>query len=329
MLAWPHADTDWAYILDEVRQCYKDIARHIVPGEDLIVVTPDVEMARADLGDLIASYRGKTHIYDLPTNDTWARDFAPVTVEVDGHMTPLDYQFNAWGMKYAADRDNLVSQRLDARQLFKQPLVDYHNFVLEGGSIESDGNGTLMTTASCLLAPNRNEHYTRADIDRFLQETLGVSNIIWLDHGYVAGDDTDGHIDTLARFAPGNTIVYNGPGNQNDAQAESLAKMRQELQAARNAAGEPYRLLELPMPEPIADEDGSRLPATYANFLVMNRRVLVPTYRQPSLDAQALAVIHAAFPDREIVGIDCTPLIKQHGSLHCVTMQFPTNTLNL
>lgn len=329
LIAWPHAATDWDYILEETVACYKQIARHILDCEDLIVVTPNVEQAKADMAGIMAHAPHQVHFYCIDTNDTWARDFGPVTVSVDGHTTAIDFKFNAWGMKYAADKDNQIVRQLDAHHIFNQPVVDCHDFVLEGGSIESDGNGTLMTTTSCLLACNRNEKMQLPDIEQYLKATLGAKHIIWLKHGMVAGDDTDGHIDTLARFAPGNVIVYNGTGDQHDAQARSLDEMKKELAAARNSEGQPYRLVELPLPRPIYDEKGCRLPATYANFLVTNGQVLVPTYNQEDIDAKALETLQQAFPGRTATGIDCTSLIKQHGSLHCVTMQIPHNTLKL
>lgn len=329
LIAWPHAATDWNYILKDTIACYKQIAQHILACEDLIVVTPDVEQAKADMASVIVQAAHRVHFYCIDTNDTWARDFGPVTVSVDGCMTALDFRFNAWGMKYAADKDNQIVRHLAACHIFEQPVIDCHDFVLEGGSIETDGNGTLMTTTNCLLACNRNEKMQQPGIERYLKATLGIEHIIWLKHGMVAGDDTDGHIDTLARFAPGNVILYNGTGGQHDAQARSLDEMKHELAAARNCDGQPYRLIELPLPRPIHDENGHRLPATYANFLVTNGKVLVPTYEQPDNDTMALNTIQQVFPGRAVAGIDCTSLIKQHGSLHCITMQIPQNTLKL
>ena len=194
---------------------------------------------------------------------------------------------------------------------------DHLDFVLEGGSIESDGKGTIFTTACCLMAPHRNQPLTQQEIEERLKEWLGAERIVWLNHGSLIGDDTDGHIDTLVRICPNDTLLYTG----GDEAHPDLAEMEKELQALRTLEGKPYRLLKLPLPRPIYD-DGDRLPATYANYLIVNGAVLVPTYKQPDLDAEAMRIIGEAFPDREIVGIDCCAVIKQHGSLHCCTMQY-------
>lgn len=317
LLAWPHAATDWRDMLDEARACYVEIAKAILKYEPLVIVSPDGLPAR-DIEQLSAASHRILNCL-ISTNDTWARDFGPITIFRGGIPTPLDFRFNAWGLKYAADKDNLVNLRLDGQRLFKQPLASRQGFVLEGGSIESDGRGTVMTTSRCLLAPNRNDHMSKEDIEEYLKLSLGAKKILWLNHGEVEGDDTDGHIDTLARFAPGRTIVYNG-GDE---------KMLEELKAFTNAEGEPFNLMELPLPDAIVDAAGKKLPATYANFLVINGAVLVPVYGQPEHDQEALKVMADAFPGRAIMGIDCRPLIRQHGSLHCVTMQFPKNSLNL
>jgi agmatine deiminase len=198
--------------------------------------------------------------------------------------------------------------------------------ILEGGSIESDGKGTILTTAECLLNPNRNPHLSRQEIEEELLSLLGAEEVLWLENGYLAGDDTDSHIDTLARFAPDDTILYVACDDPDDEHFESLKAMREELETFRTRDDKPYRLLPLPWPQARHDENGQRLPATYANFLVINGAVLVPTYDDPS-DATALKIIAKAFPGRKIIGIDCLPLIEQHGSLHCVTMQMPKGVL--
>ena len=205
--------------------------------------------------------------------------------------------------------------------------TDHLDFVLEGGSIESDGHGTLLTTSECLLSANRNDRLNRADIEERLKAFLHVERILWLDHGYLSGDDTDSHIDTLARFCPDQTIAYVKCEDRKDEHYEALARMEEQLRTFRTLQGTPYRLVALPMPEAIFDEDGQRLPATYANFLVVNGAVLMPTYHQPALDEQARKALQKAFPQHEVVGIDCRPLIRQHGSLHCCTMQFPVPVL--
>ncbi|MBO7108674.1 MAG: agmatine deiminase family protein, partial [Prevotella sp.] len=235
--------------------------------------------------------------------------------------------FNGWGEKLPAELDNAINRRLYEDGSVKGEYVNHLDFVLEGGSIESDGKGTIFTTSCCLLAPHRNQPLTKEQIEERLKEYLYADRVLWIDHGQLTGDDTDGHIDTLVRIAPNDTLLYVGCDDPQDEQYEGLRLMEEQLRTFRTIDGKPYTLKKLPMPHPIYDEDGQRLPATYANFFIINGAVLCPTYAQPDLDAEALHIIGEAFPDREIVGIDCHSLIKQHGSLHCCTMQFPIGVL--
>lgn len=327
MMAWPHENTDWKGILEEAIACYTTIASFILRHEDLIVATPFLNLAQKDLADVKAEH--SIHYLQVPTNDTWARDFGAITVLRERLPVPIDFKFNAWGLKFPANEDNLINRRLASCGLFRTQLLNCQGFVLEGGSIESDGQGTLLTTAQCLLSPNRNGDLLQDEIEAFLIKTLGIEKVLWLHHGEMPGDDTDAHIDTMARFAPGNIILYNGNSYTSKYKNESLELMRDELSHFSNARGERYKLMELPVPLPIFDDSGQQLPATYANFLVMNRQVLVPVYNQPDLDELAQNIIATAFPEHEVCSVDCTPLIQQHGSLHCITMQFPLNTLNL
>lgn len=298
-LTWPNKDTDWAPILPEITAVYEEMAHEIRKREPLLIV------------DKIAH------------NDTWARDHGFITVEdtVGGHTSKelvlLDFKFNGWGEKFEAALDNQINKHLYEQGLVKGRYEDHLDFVLEGGSIESDGKGTVFTTTECLMAPHRNQPLTKPEIEERLKKWLGAERIVWLNHGSLIGDDTDGHIDTIVRICPNDTLLYTG----GDEAHPDLALMEKELEGLRTLQGEPYRLLKLPLPRPICD-DGERLPATYANYLVVNGAVLVPTYRQPNLDNEALSMIGKAFPDREIVGIDCCAVIKQHGSLHCCTMQY-------
>jgi agmatine/peptidylarginine deiminase len=287
-------------MLDEITATYDEMAREIAKRENLLVV-----------GE--------------PSNDTWARDHGFITlVDDEGHARLLDYCFNGWGEKFPAELDNAINRRLYEEGKVKGEYTDCLDFVLEGGSIESDGKGTVFTTTGCLLAPHRNQPMTQADIEERLKQDLHAERIVWIDYGHLTGDDTDGHIDTLVRICPDDTILYVGCEDPEDEQYKDLQLMKTQLTTFRTLEGKPYRLMELPMPRPIYDEDGYRLPATYANFLVINGAVLCPTYDQPDLDAEALRLIGEAFPDREIVGIDCRSVIKQHGSLHCCTMQYPS-----
>jgi len=326
LIAWPHKDTDWAYMLDDVTNCYRDLAYAIAgTGTTLVVIAPDITIPKKYLNDIDSS---RIIFCQVDTNDTWARDFGPITVIDSGIGKKLvDFCFNGWGLKFAACLDNLISSRLSHASLFKAPLENRLGFVLEGGSIESDGQGTILTTSECLLSPNRNGDLSREQIELYLGESLGAKRVLWVNHGYLAGDDTDSHIDTLARLAPDDTILYVRCDNPADEHYKELSLMEQDLKAFRTAAGQPYNLVALPLPDPIYDEDGERLPATYANFLITDNAILLPTYGQPDNDRLASQIMQIAFPDRNVITVDCRPLIRQHGSLHCVTMQLPKEIL--
>ncbi len=328
LLSWPHAATDWAYMLDEVRRCFVDIAKAIMRHARLIVVAPDITEVERDLGPDID--RDRLILCPLPTNDTWARDFGAITtVGRDGRIYLNDFKFNGWGLKFAADRDNLITLAMAENGVFAAERINRLGFVLEGGSIESDGCGLLLTTSECLLSPNRNGDLGRERIEAYLTEALGLKKILWLDHGALEGDDTDSHIDTLARLAPpGDVIFYTGCSDKEDSHYESLRRMAEQLRGFTTSDGRPFNLIELPLPDAVYDpDDASRLPATYANFLILNNAVLLPVYGQPLKDRQAADTLRVAMPGYEIIPIDCRALIRQHGSLHCVTMQFPYNTL--
>ena len=281
-LTWPHAGTDWAPMLADITAVYEEMAHAISKREALMIVAP--KSLTPDLSPLTP------HLLPFTSNDTWARDHGFITVEEsDGTKVLLDFQFNGWGQKFAAELDNQINRQLYEQELVEGRYESHLDFVLEGGSIESDGRGTIFTTRCCLMAPHRNQPLTQQQIDERLKQYLGAERVVWLEHGSLIGDDTDGHIDTLVRICPDDTIIYTGG--------------------------------DVPLPRPIYD-DGDRLPATYANYLVVNGAVLVPTYNQPDLDQEAMRVVGLAYPDREIVGIDCRPVIRQHGSLHCCTMQY-------
>ena len=301
-LTWPHAQTDWAYMLDEITETYHQMAEAIRKYEPVLIVEP-------------------------PTNDTWARDHGFITLINDhGDTCLLDFCFNGWGEKFPAGLDNAINRRLYDEGRVHGKYVSHLDFVLEGGSIESDGRGTVFTTTQCLLAPHRNQPLTQQQIEQRLKTSLCAERIVWIDRGQLTGDDTDGHIDTLVRICPDNTLLYVGCDDPQDEQYQELYLMEEQLRTLRTLEGSPYHLLKLPMPRPIY-EAGERLPATYANFLIINGAVLVPTYAQPDLDAEALDLVAQAFPDRDIIGIDCRSIIRQHGSLHCCTMQFPSGVL--
>lgn len=325
LLAWPHADTDWAPLLAAVEPVFVHIAREVCRRERLLVIAPHAAPVKTTLTAAGVDLSRVT-LVELPTNDTWTRDFGPLTILEDGRPVLLDFGFNGWGLKFACDQDNQATRRLAGLGIWGANPCRTVGLILEGGSIESDGCGTLLTTAECLLGPNRNPHLNRSAIARELAQLFAVDHLLWLENGYLAGDDTDAHVDTLARLCPADTIVFVACDDPADEHYAALQKMAGELRALRTRAGEPFRLLPLPWPQAKYGQTGERLPATYANYLVINGAVLVPTYADPA-DEQALAVIGTAFPGREIVGIDCTPLISQHGSLHCVTMQLPKGVL--
>ena len=316
-LTWPHADTDWAPYLADITRTYIEMARAIAARERLIIVAPDAERVRLMIEGEVEM--GNVVFHECPTDDTWARDHAFLTLS-DG--TLLDFQFNGWGRKFAAERDNAINRSLAEHHRLPGTYSDQNDFVLEGGSIESDGRGTIFTTTGCLLAPNRNQPLTKQQIEEELKRRLRADRVVWIDHGHLAGDDTDGHIDTLVRIAPHDTLLYIGCDDPDDEHYDDLKAMEQQLESLRTAEGKPYRLLRLPMADAISD-DGERLPATYANFLVINGAVLVPTYGQPDNDSEAMGIIANAFPDREMIGIDSRTIIRQHGSIHCCTMQYP------
>ncbi len=324
LLAWPHEATDWRLHLDVVEPVFIEIVRSISRFERVLLVVADelaIERQLTDAGVDMANVR----LLPVESNDTWARDFGPVTVMEEGKPLLLDFGFNGWGLKFPAGLDNLITGRLCKLGAFRAER-EIVGLVMEGGSLESDGSGTILTTAECLLSPNRNPHLSRPEIEAVLVRELGAEHVLWLENGYLAGDDTDSHVDTLARLCPDDTIVYQSCDDPADEHYGALSAMAKELAAVRTRDGRPYRLLPLPWPEARFDDDGQRLPATYANFLVINRAVLVPTYGDKN-DGAALAVIRSAFPGREVTGIDCSPLILQHGSLHCVTMQLPKGVL--
>lgn len=321
-LTWPHEKTDWNYMLQEVEACFLEIAKAVSARQRLLVVAPNTAKVRRTLEEGGANMENIT-LFQCDTNDTWARDHAFITLLGDNVPHYVDFCFNGWGRKFEASLDNAINGKLYDAGIVKGEYEDCNSLVLEGGSIESDGKGTLLTTSMCLLAPHRNQPMEKDDIEKALKNMLHVQRVLWLDHGNLIGDDTDGHVDTIARLAPNDTIVYMQCTDSSDAQYDDLSAMEKQISELRTADGKPYRMLALPSPAPIHDEDGERLPATYANFLVVNGAVLYPTYAQPENDRIAAKVLKEAFPTHEIVGIDCRALIKQHGSLHCVTMQYP------
>jgi len=318
-LTWPHENTDWADMLDEVNECFINIAKAILKFQNLLIVCTDSDEVETffDEDELL-----KITFAEMPTNDTWARDHGGITVFEDGKAVVYDFTFNGWGLKFAANYDNQITRKLYEAGIFgERGHRNCFKFILEGGSIESDGEGTILTTADCLLSDNRN-NLSEDDVESKLKSFFGIKKVLWLNYGYLAGDDTDSHVDTLARLCSNNTIAYVKCDDETDEHYIALKKMENELKSFTILdTNRPYNLIALPMADAVY-YDEERIPATYANFLIINGAVLVPTYNSPK-DAIALAQLQKAFPNREIIGIDCSVLIKQHGSLHCVTMQYP------
>lgn len=328
MLTWPHEATSWVSQLEEVERVYLDLARNINSHERLLIVCNDRDHLAHVKKCLRQNDITEARLALAPSNDTWARDHGPICVRDDHHPLLLDFQFNGWGGKYPATLDNAINVQLYEADCFSAKLKKM-DFILEGGAIDSDGQGSLLTTRHCLLSPTRNAGLGEHEIETRLRTWFGIKRVLWLDHGRLEGDDTDGHIDTLARFCDASTIAYVRCDDPADSHHAELSAMEDELQSLIQSNGQPYRLLPLPLPGKQHDATGQRLPATYANFLIINGAVLVPTYRDPVNDQEALAILSKAFPDRAIVGIDCVPLIQQFGSLHCITMQLPKGTLRV
>ena len=315
---FPHKNSDWADKIEEVECCFVEMITAVAEFEKVIVVCADVVHVKKLLSHIPHS---QLIFHEILSNDTWARDHGGITIfqtDENNHSSPIiyDFTFNGWGMKFAAHKDNLIT-----RQLFKEN-VQQIPLVFEGGGIESDGEGTLLTTSECLLSPNRNGHLSKNQITQQLKKLLGANRVLWLNHGYLAGDDTDSHIDTLARFCAVDLIAYVKCDDTHDEHNETLKAMERELKSFRTADKKPYRLVSLPMPDACYAADGHRLPATYANFLIINGAVLVPIYGVKQ-DSEALEILQKCFPNRKIIGINCRILIEQHGSLHCATMQYP------
>jgi len=328
MLAWPHRYSDWKDMLDSIEPVYVDIARAVTAHEHLLVICHDsghrqhVHATLAGAGIPL----DKVVLTCVRTNDTWVRDYGPLTVQADGRPVLQDYVFNAWGDKYVATLDDAVTGKLYAAGLFGSLGYQRLPLVLEGGSIEVDGSGSLMTTSRCLLSPARNPGLGKTGLEAAFREHLGIRRVLWLEHGELAGDDTDAHVDMLARFCDAGTIAYTQCADRDDAHLAPLAAMEQELQGFTTVSGVPYRLVPLPLPQAVHDTSGQRLPASYANFLVINGAVLLPVYNDPA-DDFARQRLQGCFAGRTIIPINCLPLIRQYGSLHCATMQLPAGVL--
>lgn len=321
LLTWPHANSIWAETLDEIDAVFVNATKEISKYQKVIIscynqthlqhIRNLLENAKVDID--------KIRLYKVYSNDIWVRDHGPISILQDSKLVLLDFTFNGWGNKYPAEYDNHVTKSLHDNYAFANTKVHKVDLVLEGGSIESDGAGTLLTTSRCLLA--RNPTLTQDFLNLRLKQLFGVKRILWLEHGYLSGDDTDGHIDTLARFVNANTICYVSCDDPNDENYQSLQLMEDQLQTFTDAEGKNYNLIALPSPKPrYAKYDGRRLPLSYANFLIINDAVLVPTFDDEA-DDKAIAIIHGQFSHRKVIGINCSAVVEWYGAIHCFTMQ--------
>lgn len=327
-LTWPHCETEW-FELDKVLECYVEIAYNILRFEPLMIVTRNIKECQDDISR-ISSAKGfdidmnGIRFHECPLNDTWARDHGGISVwGDDGQKYLYDFVFNGWGLKFPSNLDNQITKTIYSNGAFQEDVVgvDMRPYVLEGGSIDSDGCGTMLTTTECLCSDNRNEYLSQEEIEQELTGAFGLDRILWLDHGTIIGDDTDSHVDILARFCSPDTIAYVQCTDPDDPHYEPLAAMEKQLRGFRTLDGNKYNLIPLPLPEPLYLED-YRLPASYANFLIINGAVLLPGAGSP-MDEVARKRLQEAFPDREVILIDCRALLSGHGSLHCITMQYP------
>lgn len=329
IVTWPHPDSDWAEVLEWVEPGFVSMAAAISGFEHLLVICRDPAHEQHVRGLLAPAKAkpGNIRYAHIKTNDTWSRDFGPISIVRDGKPQLLNFRFNGWGGRYPAELDNAVNERLREQDFF---AADLHtlDFILEGGSVESDGAGTLLTTERCLLSNNRNP----GDVDTIaeaLLEHLPVQRILWLQHGILLGDDTDSHIDNLARFVAEDTLVYLQCENPADEHHQELHAMAAELTRFRTPGGAPYKLIPLPMPQAMYSRvDGRRLPASYVNFLIINGAVLVPQFNDPA-DEIAMHRLEECFPDRRVIGIDSRGFVEQNGGIHCLTMQVAAGGLNI
>ena len=331
MITWPHQHSDWAGSLPTIEQFFIQLTNAITRFEKALIVCYD-EQHREHITDLLETSQVALNniiFFTANTNDTWTRDYGPIYLrsESDDELQLLDFQFNAWGNKFIADKDNLVSASLKQQGILNCRDYQHIELILEGGSIDADGKGRVLTTKQCLLNKNRNPDLTEAEIENQLKALLQVEEILWLSEGMIAGDDTDSHIDMLARFTDENTIVYASCDDAGDEHYAPLAAMKKQLEQLQTTANKPYLLKALPIPAAIYNADGDRLPASYANFLIINNAVLLPVYNDKH-DQVAIDVLQSCFPDREIIPVDARAAISQGGSLHCLTMQLTSGVLN-
>lgn len=325
LLTWPHLDSDWADNLANVEPTFVMLAETISRYQAVVVICQSTDH-QAHVRRLLnkpAAY--VIHYAITPSNDTWTRDFGPISIYEHGQAKLLNFEFNAWGNRYASDLDNQINSVLGQQKRFNIP-IETRAFILEGGSIESDGQGSILTTSACLLSGNRNPG-KQQDIENDLKQQLPIKRVMWIQHGTLIGDDTDSHIDNLVRFVSADTLVYTACADVRDEHYPSLAKLASELNMLTTLTGKPYQLIALPLPQAIYSQtDKRRLPASYANFLIINGAVLVPQFADPA-DQLAIKLLSQCFPDRDIIGIDSRSFIEQNGGIHCLTMQLTAGAI--
>lgn len=327
LFVWPRRDGDWGTALQGARETIAQAAAAVAKDQPVIIIAPDEESqndieSQRKFHGALAARRNNVSIQQVPANDIWIRDFGPLTLFEHGQRSFLDCRFNGWGGKFPAQLDDQVAKALVSADRLGAGCYQRRDYLLEGGAIDSNDAGALLVTRCCLLGSARNPDDSEDQWNRRFREDLGIETVHWLDHGQLQGDDTDGHVDTLARFVGEAAIAYQGCDDPADSHYQPLNAMATQLQQLRQSNGQPYQLHALPLPQAQYDEDGRRLPAGYANFLIANQVVLVPQYNDPA-DTQARRIIAACFPQREIVAIDCRPLIRQNGAIHCAAMQIP------
>ena len=320
-LVWPHNADTWPDRLPRIPAIFAQMVRALLPGESVEILVRDAaEQAAAEL--VLTEHRALgsgVRFHHIVTNDSWIRDHGPVFVRgASGKPFALDWEYNAWGGKYPDWAEDAQVARRVAEKLEVEALRP--GMVLEGGSIEGDGCGTILTTESCLLHPNRNPELDRAAVEQQLRRYLGAEKVLWLAAG-IAGDDTDGHVDDLTRFVARGRVVTVVEDRAEDENYRVLCENRERLEGMQDAGGQALEIIDLPMPSPVVSR-GLRLPASYANFYVANGAVLVPTFEDPQ-DRRALGVLTDLFPDRAVVGIPARDLVLGLGACHCLTQQQP------
>ncbi|MGD8785706.1 MAG: agmatine deiminase family protein [Thioalkalispiraceae bacterium] len=329
MLAWPHAMTDWQPRLDDIQQTYLAIIKQITRFEPVVLFVPESDYLESLKPRFLDHHIENEKIIPLfaAYNDTWLRDTGPLTIKQNNTIKFIDFRFNGWGNKFEYHLDDQLCKQFSLHPSVNNKEMNKQDLILEGGAIDTDGQGVLLTTKQCLLNKNRNPALAEIDYEDIFAELLGIKKVLWLEHGMILGDDTDGHIDMLARFCSDSVIAHCVCHQENDPHYVSLEKMTTELKSLTDPDGNNYELIELPLPKPIMDDQGERLPASYCNFLIINKAVLVPVYND-EMDTVACTRLAQAFPQREIIPVDATSIIRQGGSLHCLTMQLPAGSLD-